>query len=591
MIRFNMSRKLFNPILVITTAFFVVILSTFISKGLFRSFSTNITTQVRVGNAAPAFTSAPAESAPNLPNGTTEACYSSNTGAATDGDTITFKATATDPNGSTHSYYFLVCSTSSITHPEDEVPPRPAGQIPSCTGTTFCTSGATAVASGTEASCTYTDNTSSWSTDWYGIVCDNFASDQKCSVSQGSGSSGSPLFVNHTPAFSTSGVSGAANPGATFTWTTTSSDPDTSPYNNIKLLVCKTQAISAGACTGGEWCSSAGTETSNSTCGYVATSPYADGSYNAYPYIVDECNLASAGTAQGVNKAFTVNNVAPSVSSVTLNGGSAISLTQSTTTAVSMTASVTDNNGCRNQGNTANEISNVKAYLYRSGITYTGCDTLGEANNNNCYPEVSCSAGTCTNGVTTYTCSASLQHYADPTVASTIFATDNWLNSIKATDDDAATGTTQVTTGVEVNTTLGGDTTPTTIDFGTLQVGGENAPLDRTLTHNPTGNVGLDITVKANTATMCTNYSTCTGGTPISISNIKYALTSGISWSSGTTLTTSAVEAEVNIPKQTSGTVPTKQTWWGIQIPSNILPGVYNGLNVVDYVLGETSGW
>jgi len=216
---------------------------------------------------------------------------------------------------------------------------------------------------------------------------------------------------------------------------------------------------------------------------------------------------------------------------------------------------------------------------------------VGEANGNNCYPELTCSAGTCTNGVTTYTCSASLQHYADPTVANTIFATDNWLDSIKATDDNSAAGTTQVTTGVEVNTTLGGDTTPTTIDFGTLQVGGENAPLDRTLTHNPTGNVGLDITVKANTATMCTNYSTCTGGTPISISNIKYALTSGISWSSGTTLTTSAVEAEVNIPKQTSGTVPTKQTWWGIQIPSNILPGVYNGLNVVDYVLGETSGW
>ena len=581
MIRFNMSRKLFNPILVITTAFFVVILSSFLSKGLFRSFSTNITTQVTVGNTAPAFTSGPAESAPGLAGGTSESCA----GAATQGDTITFKTTATDPNGTTHSYYFLVCSTSSIT------PPGTPGQIPSCTGTTFCTSGATAVTSGTEATCTYTDNTSSWSTDWYGIVCDNFASDQKCSVSQGSGSSGSPLFVNHTPAFSTSGVSAAANPGATFTWTSTSSDPDTSPYNNIKLLVCKTQAISAGACTGGEWCSSAGTETSNSTCGYVATSPYADGSYNAYPYIVDECNLASAGTAQGVNKAFTVNNVAPSVSSVTLNGGSAISLTQSTTTAVSMTASVTDNNGCRNQGNTANEISNVKAYLYRSGITYTGCDTLGEANNNNCYPEVSCSAGTCTNGVTTYTCSASLQFYADPTVANTIFATDNWLDSIKATDDNSAAGTTQVTTGVEVNTTLGGDTTPTTIDFGTLQVGGENAPLDRTLTHNPTGNVGLDITVKANTATMCTNYSTCTGGTPISISNIKYALTSGISWSSGTTLTTSAVEAEVNIPKQTSGTVPTKQTWWGIQIPSNILPGVYNGLNVVDYVLGETSGW
>jgi len=578
----KLSKKYFKTIIVITTTFLVVILSSFFSKGLFRLFSatyTNITTQVTVGNTAPAFTSGPAESAPGLAGGTSESCA----GAATQGDTITFKTTATDPNGATHSYYFLVCSTSSITAPGTP------GQIPSCTGTTFCTSGATAVASGTEASCTYTDDTSSWSTNWYGIVCDNFASDQKCSVSQGSGSSGSPLVVNHRPAFSTSGVSGAANPGATFTWTTTSSDPDTSPYNNIKLLVCKTQAISAGACTGGEWCSSAGTETSNSTCGYVATSPYADGSYNAYPYIVDECNLASAGTAQGVNKAFTVNNVAPSVSSVTLNGGSAISLTQSTTTAIPMTASITDTNGCRNQGNTADEISNVKGYLYRSGITYTGCDTAGEANNNNCYPEVSCSAGSCTNGVTTYTCSASLQHYADATVVNDCHEQDpypdeNWQDTLKATDDDAAVGSAAIVTGVELNQLIGGDTTPTLLDFGTLSVGGSNSPMDKILTTTPTGNVGLDLNIKANTATMCTNYSTCTGGTPIPITYQKYSLSAGTAYTSGIALSTTNVLVELDVPKQTSSTVPSKNTWWGTSIPTGTLPGVYNGLNVLTYV-------
>lgn len=576
MIRFNMSRKLFNPILIITTAFFIVILSTFISKGLFRLFSatyTNITTQVTVGNTAPAFTSGPAESAPGLAGGTSESCA----GAATQGDTITFKTTATDPNGATHSYYFLVCSTSSITAPGTP------GQIPSCTGTTFCTSGATAVASGTEASCTYTDDTSSWSTNWYGIVCDNFASDQKCSVSQGSSSSGSPLVVNHRPAFSTSGVSAAANPGATFTWTTTSSDPDTSPYNNIKLLVCKTQAISAGACTGGEWCSSAGTETSNSTCGYVATSPYADGSYNAYPYIVDECNLASTGTAQGVNKAFTVNNVAPSVASVTLNGGSAISLNDGTTKSVSMTASVTDNNGCRNLGNTADEISSVKGYLYRSGITYTGCDTAGEANNNNCYPEVSCSAGTCTNGVTTYTCSASLQYYADPTDTGTPNAAQNWLNTIKATDDDAAVGSTQITTGVELTTLVGGETTPTSLDYGTLAVG-QNITLTQQLTTSTSGNTGIDANVKAMSATMCTNYPTCTGGTPIPIGQQKYSLISGTTWAAGTAVTTSDYLLPLHILKQTTSSPNVEESYWGIAIPSNILPGVYSGLIRYTYV-------
>ena len=577
MIRFNMSRKLFNPILAITTAFFVVILSTFISKGLFRSFSatyTNITTQVTVGNSAPSFTSGPAENT-----------ASTNTAPTSIGGTVQFNATATDPNG--ESYYLIVCSTNSVT-------PGSSGAAPTCGATTYCKN-TTAVSSGTATSCSYTTIAeNAWSNDWYAFVCDNNSTAATCSsYSQGSGTptgSESPFYVNHPPVFTVIGSNTPQNPGSNLTWTTTASDPDTG--STVELLVCKTNAMSSGACTGGNWCTSTAVA-SNPTCSYSIPTPTADGSYDAWVFVVDQFNLGASGTGtkQGSESDFTVNNVAPVVSSVTLNGGSAITLTESTTTAVSMTATVTDNNGCRNLGNTADEISSVKGYLYRSGITYTGCDTVGEANGNNCYPELTCSAGTCTNGVTTYTCSASLQHYADPTVANTIFATDNWLDSIKATDDNSAAGTTQVTTGVEVNTTLGGDTTPTTIDFGTLQVGGENAPLDRTLTHNPTGNVGLDITVKANTATMCTNYSTCTGGTPISISNIKYALTSGISWSSGTTLTTSAVEAEVNIPKQTSGTVPTKQTWWGIQIPSNILPGVYNGLNVVDYVLGETSGW
>jgi hypothetical protein len=290
-------------------------------------------------------------------------------------------------------------------------------------------------------------------------------------------------------------------------------------------------------------------------------------------------------------KAFTVNNVAPSVSSVTLNNGSAISLTESTTTSVEIVADVTDDNGCLDQAGIGDEVSSVKAYLYRSGVAYTGCDTSGEANANYCYPEITCSVTeSCENGLATYSCNASVQYYADPTTANTLFPTENWLSTAKATDDDSDVGT-GVSTGVELNTLVGGDTTPTTLDFGSLAVGGSNDPLDKTLTHFPTGNVGIDITIKANTASMCTNYSTCTGGTPIPISHQKYSLSSSTAYSSGTILTTTAVESEINIGKQTTSTAPTKQTWWGIYIPSATLPGVYNGLNVIKYVIGETSGW
>jgi len=492
------------------------------------------------------------------------------------GVSLTFKARATDTNA---GYYLIICATNSVT-------PGTGGAAPTCGSTKYCNSAATT--SNSYASCSYTTNTgNAWSNPWYAFVCDNNTSQSNCSTAnQGSGNSGSPFYVNQNPSFTASSVSAAVNPGGTITWSTTSSDPD---GNTVKLLVCKTLAMSAGSCPGGSWCTSS-LVSSNASCSYVATAPYADGSYDAYPYIVDQFNLGATGFYQGGIRGFTVNNVAPSVSA-TLNSGAAISLTESTTTNVEIVADITDDNGCLDQAGTGAEVSSVKAYLYRSGVAYTGCDTSGEANANYCYPEITCSVTkSCKGGLTSYSCNASVQYYADPTTANTLFPTENWLSTAKATDDDSAVGT-GVSTGVELNTLVGGDTTPTTLDFGSLAVGGSNDPLDKTLTHFPTGNVGIDITIKANTTSMCTNYSTCTGGTPIPISHQKYSLSSSTAYSAGTILTTTAVESEINIGKQTTSTAPTKQTWWGIYIPSATLPGVYNGLNVIKYVIGETSGW
>ena len=535
------------------------------STGVCSSVTSPITVTANWSNIAPAFSVAPAEAT---------ASYS--TSPTSIGASITFQATATD---AINSYYLIICSTNSVTAGS-------GGAAPTCGATAYCTSSATT--SGSQASCSYTTvSGDAWSNAWYGFVCDNHSTDTKCSAAnQGSGNSGSPFYVNHNPSFTASSVSAAVNPGGTITWSTTSSDPD---GNTVKLLVCKTLAMSAGSCPGGDWCTSS-LVSSNASCSYVATAPYADGSYDAYPYIVDQFNLGATGLYQGGIRGFTINNVAPSVSA-TLNSGAAISLTESTTTNVEIVADITDDNGCLDQAGTGAEVSSVKAYLYRSGVAYTGCDTSGEANANYCYPEITCSVTkSCKGGLTSYSCNASVQYYADPTTANTLFPRENWLSTAKATDDDSDVGT-GVSTGVELNTLVGGDTTPTTLDFGSLALGRSNDPLDKTLTHFPTGNVGIDITIKANTASMCTNYSTCTGGTPIPIYYQKYSLSSKKAYSSGTILTTTAVESEINIGKQTTSTAPTKQTWWGIYIPSATLPGVYNGLNVIEYVIGETSEW
>ena len=574
MIRLDMSKKYFKTIIVITTTFLVVILSSFFSKGLFRLFSatyTDITTQVTVGNSAPSFTSGPAENT-----------ASTNTAPTSIGGTVQFNATATDANG--ESYYLIVCSTNSVTAGS-------GGSYPSCGGTLYCRN-TTAVSSGSSTSCSYTTVAGdAWSNAWYAFVCDNNSTAATCSSdSQGSGDSGSPFFVNHPPVFTVIGSNTPQNPGSNLTWTTTASDPDTG--STVELLVCKTNAMSSGACTGGNWCTSTAVA-SNPTCSYSIPTPTADGSYDTWVFVVDQFDLGAAGTGtkQASESDFVVSNVAPSVASVTLNGGSAISLNDGTTQSVSMTASVTDNNGCRNLGNTADEISNVKGYLYRSGVTYATCDTAGEANNNNCYPEVSCSAGTCTNGVTTYTCSATLQYYADPTDTGSKFPTENWLNSIKATDDNAATGTTQVSSGVELTQLVGGDTTPTTLDYGTLLVGGVITPLSGQLTTSTKGNTGLNANVKAMSATLCTNYPTCTGGTPITIGYQRYSLTSSTAYTSGTTLTTSDVLMSLLIPKQTTASPNTKITYWGIQIPSGTLPGVYTGLIRFTYAASPSANW
>lgn len=564
----KLSKKYFKTIIVITTTFLVVILSSFFSKGLFRLFSatyTNITTQVTVGNSAPSFTSGPAENT-----------ASTSTAPTSIGGTVQFNATATDANG--ESYYLIVCSTNSVTAGS-------GGTYPSCGGTLYCRN-TTAVSSGSSTSCSYTTVAGdAWSNAWYAFVCDNNSTAATCSTySQGSGGNGSPFFVNHPPVFTVIGSNTPQNPGSNLTWTTTASDPDTG--STVELLVCKTNAMSSGACTGGNWCTSTAVA-SNPTCSYSIPTPTADGSYDTWVFVVDQFDLGAAGTGtkQASESDFVVSNVAPVVSSVTLNGGSAITLTESTTTTVPMTATVTDNNGCRNQGNTANEISSVKGYLYRSGITYTGCDTAGEANGNNCYPELTCSAGTCTNGVTTYSCSADVQYYADPTdkdyctFPTPWYNSNSWMATIKAIDDNSSSG---YTTGdyVEVNSLIG-FTTQSLIDYGELSAGGGNDPLNKTTVITPTGNAPFHVNISG--TKLCTDYSTCStsGKTPIDIAQQKYSLATGTAYASGTALSATPTKALIGVPKIDNGTVTTKTIWWGVSIPIGTVSGIYNGVNTI----------
>lgn len=394
------------------------------------------------------------------------------------------------------------------------------------------------------------------------------------------------VATNTAPTFTNFSNNGPVNPGSTVTFTATASDPDA---DNVFLVVCKTTGLSGTSCDGGAgdtWCTSSSVA-SNPSCGYSVPSVYPDDTYNSYPYVFDAHSEPATGSYQGVLSTFTVNNVTPTVSAVTINGGSAISLESGTTKAVPLTVTVSDNNSCF-----GTEISSVIGYVYRSGVTYTGCDTVGEANNNYCYPEITCTVvgGTCTDNTdasANYTCSASIYYYADPTGTDTQYPSDTWMDTIKATDDDSATDALQVSVGVQMNM-LEAMSITSSINYGLLSVESGNDPLDRTTTSTPTGNVGLDHEIYG--TDMCTDYPTC-AASKILVTYQKYALTASTPYSSATQLTTSPTPVLIDISKPTNGTPTAKNMWWGMYAPLNTSPGSYSGTINVTAVASDPLNW
>jgi len=282
---------------------------------------------------------------------------------------------------------------------------------------------------------------------------------------------------------------------------------------------------------------------------------------------------------------YTVNNVAPVVSSVTLNGGSDMTLTsEESTTNFVLGATVTDNNGCA-------DITTVLGYLYeyQSGVlTWGDCDTSGESDGDDCYPEITCTiagGNTCDGGTDTsasYQCTAVVEYYADPTTAGAPNAAYTWRDTLKATDDDAVDGSTETSSTIEMNTFLAMNITGN-ITYDNLSAGQDTGTLNESTVTTATGNLSIDEEVSG--TQMCPDYPTCAGDT-ISVGNQEYSTTASVNYGSGTDLTGSAVTVTtLNCPKTTSAGQGTANTYWGIAIPSGIGAGAYTGVDTVNAVV------
>ncbi|MGI6443569.1 MAG: fibronectin type III domain-containing protein [Candidatus Dojkabacteria bacterium] len=390
--------------------------------------------------------------------------------------------------------------------------------------------------------------------------------------------------VNQPPTFTSVSNNSPVAPGSSVTWNTTAYDPDS---NQVKLVVCDSQGITGSTCNGTELCSSS-LVASNPSCSHTATPPYAAGPHDAYVYVFDGEGLAASGGVHNTNSVFYINNVAPSVLSVTINSGNAITLLESTTTSVSIKTQIESNNGCQS-------IGTVTAYLYRSGKGYTYCNKGADADNNFCYSEISCirDAGECTapyGKTARYTCTASVWYYADPTDTQTQYDSQNWLATVKATVGTVS-GTAQ-SSGVEMNSLVAFSVTET-LNYGTLIVNQTTDPLDKIVVTTATGNVGLNQNHSGENMGMCVDYPTCTVGTPIGLSHQKYSTSQWSSYTDSSVskpLTDTPTLVELRVPKVTSIPI-SRNTWWGISIPSNTLPGSYEGLNRIEAVKSNIADW
>lgn len=261
--------------------------------------------------------------------------------------------------------------------------------------------------------------------------------------------------------------------------------------------------------------------------------------------------------------AVIVGNATPAISATTFNSSAAITLTENATKNVYATTTVTDANGC-------STIYAVTADFYRSAVGAAACDTVGEANSNNCYPRVSCTVvgGTCSGGSDTaadYVCTTALQYYTDPTDSGT-YAAQNWVAHIEAGDGVATS--TDATAAVELNTLAALDVTAS-IDYGTLAANSNTGSVNSTTTVTNTGNTNIDPDISGTDM--------ASGGDTIAVANQEYSA-DPFAYGTGTDLSTTPTSLNITLPQRTAGVI-TDTVSWGINVPAATPQGNYSGTN------------
>lgn len=278
--------------------------------------------------------------------------------------------------------------------------------------------------------------------------------------------------------------------------------------------------------------------------------------------------------ADEATASVTVENSLPVASSVSINSaGATMTLTENTTAVATATFTVTDNNGCGDID--AHATNETIAVFYRTNVAGGAACTPDAIN---CY-SMSCTGPTaCTPGgsdlTATFSCTANVQFYADPTDAGATYEASDWTatatpRDAAGTDGTPAADTIEMASLTALNVTA-------SISYGSLALGGDTASTDQTTVVTNTGNRKIDTQVGGyGTSTGDTFSMTCTiGNTAVALE--KYSLAASTAYASKTALVTDTSPDTVvtNIPK---GAAQTDDIYWGMGLPSTGVGGSCSG--------------
>jgi len=237
------------------------------------------------------------------------------------------------------------------------------------------------------------------------------------------------------------------------------------------------------------------------------------------------------------------------------------------------------------------DLTSLAISFFRSGLGggsgVSNCDSGAETDKNSCYFALisSDNSGECTFTVTSVTtvdffCPFHIASFVDATDVNGSYASNNWVTSVKITDD--AGGSKTKTASTEISSVLSLEI-PATINYGALYLGQITTnETNTTTTFVQTGNDAADVNVSYATSTMaCTNLGSINSG------NQRWSITD-VSFDYASALTSAVARAPIEVALRTSDTTAnTKPLYWNITIPSSGVSGTCTGTNIISAVSAQ----